>query len=506
MTVEQHWMRVAMAAAVMAAMAMPAHTSPAAGKKIYVSGKGKAPITASVAGSSPMSATLVPCANCHGADGRGKPEGGVVPTNITWLELTKPYRAATPNGRRRPAYNEQTFRRAVVEGIDSAGNRLHAAMPRYAISREDLSDLVAYLKVLGGEAVPGVTANAVRVGTIVPDSGPGAAAGAQMAAVLSAYFKEAGAIHGRRIELQAVSPARLDALLQNDPPFALAGGLIVGVDELVEKAVERAGIPLVLPVSMQGEASAENRQRFHLAPGIEAQLRGLLRFVVERRPLPAAGRPGAAGAAAAPLSRLIVVTRDDAAAAVARRVAGQLEKPPKVVVAESSARAAAQLDDASAVVFLDPAATLAGLPPGGKSPLLFLGSLLPEDFFKGAAAYGGRITVALTTTPADLSAGGLAEYRAFAARHAITGAQVASQLSAYAAAKVLVQALKQSGRELTREALRTSLEGLYAFETGVTPPLTFGRGRRIAAPRVHVATIDPKNGAFVPAGMFNIDD
>jgi ABC-type branched-subunit amino acid transport system substrate-binding protein len=112
----------------------------------------------------------------------------------------------------------------------------------------------------------------------------------------------------------------------------------------------------------------------------------------------------------------------------------------------------------------------------------------------------------LTTTPGDLTAGGLAEYRAFAARHSISAAHVAAQLSAYAAAKVLVQALKQSGRELTRDALRTSIESLYEFDTGVTPPLTFGRSRRIAAPRVHVATIDPKSGAFVPAGTFNTDD
>jgi ABC-type branched-subunit amino acid transport system substrate-binding protein len=100
----------------------------------------------------------------------------------------------------------------------------------------------------------------------------------------------------------------------------------------------------------------------------------------------------------------------------------------------------------------------------------------------------------------------VAEYRAFAARHSISGTQVAAQLSAYAAAKAFVHALKQSGRELTRDSLRTSLESLYEFQTGVTPPLTFGRSRRIAAPRVHVATIDPKSGALIPAGTFHIDD
>jgi mono/diheme cytochrome c family protein len=449
------------------------------GREVYTSGAG----TAAVAGNE-MSATMFPCANCHGADGRGVAEGGVVPSNVTWLELTKPYRAATPNGRRRPAYNEQTLRRAITKGVDSAGNPLHAAMPRYTMAEPDLSALVSYLKVLGTESVPGVTATEVRIGTIAPEG----AIGQQMAAVLSAYFKDAGEIHGRRVTLDVVTPAKLDATLASAPPFAFAGGVIIGADERVEQAVERAGVPLVLPLSMRSDSSAENRQRFYLSPGIEPQLYGMLRFSRDQ---------------AWNLKRVMVIARDEQLIALARRTAARLEQPPEVVIVDSSARVPADLDDSTAVIFLDPDASLSGVPATGKPRLLFLGNLLPEDFFKASRNYGGRILVALTTTPAHL--GGIAEYRAFATRHKIASTQVASQLSAYAAAKALVHALKQSGRTLTRDALRTALEGLYEFETGVTPPLTFGRSRRIAAPRIHVATIDPKQGTFVPAGNFTIE-
>ena len=408
------------------AVAALAHADPNAGRQVYVSGSG----TASLAGAEPMPASLFPCASCHGANGRGNAEGGVVASNITWAELTKPYRAATPNGRRRPAYNERTFRRALAEGVDSAGNRLHAAMPRYAMASGDVSELIAYLRVLGREDVPGVTETTVRIGTIVPQSD----AGAQMAAVLSAYFQDAAEVHGRRIALETVTVDEL----QDDPPFALAGGV---TDDAAEDAVERAGIPLVLPVSLRRDAGAENQQRFYLHPGIEAQLEGLLKFTGTTRQ--------------------------------------------------------------SASVFLDPDAKLADVPVGGTNPLLFLGSLLPKDFFEQAPKYGGRIRIALTTTPADWTPEGLAEYRAFAARHGIKGTNTASQLSAYAAAKVLVQALKLSGRELTRNALRASLESLYEFETGVTPAGTFGRSRRTGVPRVHVATIDPQ-GNLEPIGSFNV--
>lgn len=485
--------RIAAAAAYVAVIVAAARTDrapdPAAGRQIYVSGSapsGRA-IAASLAGSNDLPATLLPCANCHGADGRGVAEGGVVPSNIRWLELTKPYRAATANGRRRPAYTDLSLRRAIVEGIDSAGNPLHAAMPRYAMAAEDLNDLVAYLKVLGGEDVPGVTATSVRVATIVPDAGPGAAAGAQMKEVLAAYFADAGEIHGRRIALEAVTPAKLEASVQTDPPFALAGGLVAGADPIVNETVERAAIPLVLPVSIHGDASAGNRQRFYLSPGIEAQLDGLLRFTAEK----------------APLSRLVVVVPDAETAALARRAAERLADPPAVTIATASADVAAELDGSTAVVFLDPGARLAGVPLKGKSRLLFLGGVLPEDFFDASAAYGDRIAVALTTTPGDLTPRGVAEFRAFAARHGIPGNHVALQLSAYAAAKAFVHALKQSGRELSRDSLRAALESLYEFETGVTPPLTFGRGRRIAAPRVYVATIDRTSGDFVRTGSFN---
>ena len=41
--------------------------------------------------STEVPATAMLCANCHGFDGRGNPEGGVVPSDITWQALTKSY-------------------------------------------------------------------------------------------------------------------------------------------------------------------------------------------------------------------------------------------------------------------------------------------------------------------------------------------------------------------------------------------------------------------------------
>ena len=57
----------------------------------------------------PVDAALLACGNCHGHDGRGRPEGGVVPPDVTWQALSKPYGATDRFGRRRPAYTEPSW-------------------------------------------------------------------------------------------------------------------------------------------------------------------------------------------------------------------------------------------------------------------------------------------------------------------------------------------------------------------------------------------------------------
>ena len=89
------------------------------------------------------------CANCHGLDGQGKPEGGVNPSSLKWEALSKPYGLARPDGRRHPTYTDRGLELAITRGLDPAGNKLLNVMPRYQISKEDLADLIAYLKLVG---------------------------------------------------------------------------------------------------------------------------------------------------------------------------------------------------------------------------------------------------------------------------------------------------------------------------------------------------------------------
>jgi len=123
------------------------------GKQIYVQGTSPAgrEILAYVGEASiEVPGSAMACANCHGLDGQGKPEGGVVPSNLTWEALTKPYGLTHADGRRHPPYTGRALELAITRGLDPAGNKLLNVMPRYAMSGEDLADLVAYLTAPAG--------------------------------------------------------------------------------------------------------------------------------------------------------------------------------------------------------------------------------------------------------------------------------------------------------------------------------------------------------------------
>ncbi|MDP9192514.1 MAG: cytochrome c [Acidobacteriota bacterium] len=140
------------------------------GRQIYFHGQstsGRA-ITATIGeGGTPFAAAIVPCANCHGEDGRGRAEANVRPADITPEALA---RANTINGRTRAAYTRSHLKRAIGMGFDSARNPLNTAMPRYALSQNDANDLLDFLAILGSESQPGITDDTIRIGIIGDDT------------------------------------------------------------------------------------------------------------------------------------------------------------------------------------------------------------------------------------------------------------------------------------------------------------------------------------------------
>jgi ABC-type branched-subunit amino acid transport system substrate-binding protein len=112
--------------------------------------------------------------------------------------------------------------------------------------------------------------------------------------------------------------------------------------------------------------------------------------------------------------------------------------------------------------------------------------------FDAPAGFDGKLFVTVPTSPEDQSADALKEFRGLAEKYKLPQKHLAAQVTAYSSAKVLVEALKRVGKDLSREKLIQTLEGFYEFPTGLTPVLTFGPNRRIGAMGAYVLVVDLK--------------
>jgi cytochrome c553 len=162
------------------------------GKQIYLQGtspSGKEILAYIGDASLEVPGSAMACANCHGFDGRGKPEGGVIPSDLTAEALTKPYGLTHADGRKHPAYTERGLELAIRKGTDPAGNKLQVIMPRYEMSRDDMADLLLYLGRLGHDRDPGISDDQIALGTGGPTAGAAAELGQAITAVNVAFFE-----------------------------------------------------------------------------------------------------------------------------------------------------------------------------------------------------------------------------------------------------------------------------------------------------------------------------
>lgn len=484
------------------------------GKQIYSEGTSpsKAPIEAVLGGgASRVPALLMPCASCHGADGQGRAEGGVTPSNITWEVLERPLTSSDLLARRRPAYDGTSLRRAILEGVDPAGNEFGPTMPRFRMSAADVDSLIAYLRLLGKESDPGLAATSIRIGTIIPSDGPLAATGNSFAALLQAYFEDLnrqGGIYGRKVEFTSLpakgSSSQIAAAATNfvrdKNVFALVGILAPGAEREVEDAMERAGVPVITSFASGNDAdgSSEKSKVFYLLSGLSQQARVLVRFAREHLEAPASA-----------IAVVFPQREQQLGDSVVRECRAQsFASVVPVNYASLRSEAATVVDslqkaNVNAVLFLGDGRDLNDLLVSAKgvkwSPAIFQpGSFAGGDVFNIPQEFDQRVYFSFPTLPSDMAAEGLAEYEGLVRSHRLKVTQPVLSASALADAKVMTEALRKSGRRLSRQKLVESLSAMYNFNTGLTPPVTFGAARRIGALGGHVMKLDLKNKTLLP--------
>lgn len=484
------------------------------GKAFYLRGESASgqELTAMM-GEIDVPASTLTCAGCHGSRGEGITEGGVTAGNMTWAYLTKPYGHTDDGGRKHPPFTESSFARLMTAGIDPAGNKVAVAMPTYRMPQEDMANLIAYLKVIETDTDPGVTDTSIVLGTVLPEKAALSGLAQSMNDVLQAYFAEInsrGGIYNRKIELRArygdskSTVANMKSLIDDDQVFAIVSGLTAGAEDGVAALTQEKEVPFVGPSTLLPQrGSPVNRYIFYLLPGLKEQGRALATFAAKKTDVSK--------------SRVAIVSPD---LEFNRSIAIAIEEQTKKLRWNSVTSNFYARDRFSATTFVNESNQK------GIDTIFFLGSGVEAGaFLTEAEAIGwmpsvyllgslvgkniadvvtlkmkDKVFLAFPTVPTDVSAAGAAEYSALLQRNKLNSNHAAAQASAIAAARILVHALELCGKDLSRERLVTTLEGLYEYDTGLIPRITFGPNRRIGALGAYVVTLDPEKKLF-PASL-----
>lgn len=452
-----------------------------------------------------VNAALVPCANCHGIDGKGKSEGGVDAPNITWDALTRPYKIATGDDEGRPVYDERLLIRAISLGFDSGGKELESTMPRFIMTRADSADLVAYLKELGTTEEPGVADSELILAVLLPPIGVSDDLGRAVREILTAFFGELngnGGIYGRKLNLEFVQlpedPAKtisfLSEFLDNTKPLAFVASFLSGQEKTIANFLSQKSIPgvgaftLAPPISRYPVGS-----QFFVFPGIANEGEALsTMYVLDRNPDSRATVIYADHGIWRTLSDTIVRQLQTHGEDLVDRIPLPADEIPEYESLAQDIAASGvtsiflltpgqpgqRLVQAISTIDWQPDFFSPGLlagnvfansPPGDGSSLFLSYSTLAMDQDSGASAHFSQL--------ASGSDAGLEYYRL-------------EQMHAVAAAKILTEGLRSAGRDVSRQKLIRSLEELRDYQTGLTPDISYDANRRIGSGGVYVVEYD----------------
>jgi len=331
--------------------------------------------------------------------------------------------------------------------------------------------------------------------------------------VLQAYFAEInsrGGIYNRKIELRLMygdskaTVPNMKHLIDDDQVFAIVSGLTAGAEDGVASLTQEKEVPFIGPSTLLPQRGLPvNRYVFYLLPGLKEQARALATFAGKK--MDVANTRVAVLAPDVDFNRSIAATIEEQAkrlrwSSVTTTYYAHDNLNPALIVNELNQKGIDTVfflgNGKESTTLLNEAESI-----GWRPSIYMLGSLVGRNVSEAVTIkMKDRVFLAFPTVPSDVSPGGAAEYTGLLQRNKLESNHAAAQASAIAAARILVHALELCGKDLSRERLITTLEGLYEYDTGLMPKITFGPNRRIGALGAYVVTIDPEKKLF-PASM-----
>lgn len=480
------------------------------GQNIYRSGASSGPeITALLRSDIAVSGRNFPCANCHGLEGEGGKEGGFNVPPLRW-EILSSARAGGTSLRARLPYADSALSRAISSGLNPAGLPLSPSMPRYQMDEKQLADLVAYLKILGSEADtdPGLSSNTIRVGTLLPITGPQAAIGKNIQSVLQAYFgkvNDAGGVYGRKIELivsdshpkPQESIAALHVLVDGNSVFALIANYVPNSADL-DNQLAALNVPTIGPINFAVPTSGKNLYRFDLLPSFADQGRCLVTYIEAQVETPKPRRYAVMHSEGSLDLDAAEGTYDQIKGLNMQRPAEFRYEAGRFLVTEAEEFLRKNRPD---FVFFfgnsDELKATIGIAILNKLSTRFLTTTAMAAGFLLSASKDETDAVWLAQ-PLPLNKVVSASLLELEREFKIRITNPAFGMAAYTAADVFTEAVKRSGRRLSRARLIEGLESFQAFNSKFMPPITFGTNKRTSASGCVVVRIDPITRQYVP--------
>jgi ABC-type branched-subunit amino acid transport system substrate-binding protein len=466
------------------------------GKRIYFQGTDcKGHEIRGFLGDMQVSATVQSCSSCHGADGRGRPESGLDPGDITWEHLIVPYGHSHESGRKHAAFTQQSFYLAVTRGLDPSGHKLSPLMPRFRLSQQQVAELAAYLQRLTSDFDPGLSATNITFGSLLPAGSGNGDPGSAIRAVLTAYFDEVnqhGGIYGRKITLQfADSVTDLKNQLTGSV-FALVAPFAPSAETELVTLANESKLPVVGPLTLSAPEEDQNREVFYLSPGLQQMAQELVRWAVQERH----AEPSHSAMIFSDAKLREDISPVFSAAWQETGPAGPQEFDYSPENAVQLARALQQQGTTS-IFFAgsgkDALGFLQGASQVGWNPQVFLfGPLAGDALLEASAQFQGKIYEAFPAIAATTAA--TEDFQAFSQRHHLPTQHRLVEISAYCAGRMVEDALVRSGSELSRQKFVKSLEETREFQTGLLPEISFGPNRHVGSTRVDILCDDLEAG------------
>jgi ABC-type branched-subunit amino acid transport system substrate-binding protein len=353
---------------------------------------------------------------------------------------------------------------------------------------------------------PGITADKIRLGQSAATTGPAAQLGIQMRAGLMLYFDRVnaqGGIAGRKIELVTLDDGyegdraaeNTRKLINDERVFALVGYIGTPTSVAALPIFTAAGVPFIAPFTGAEALRAPfNRNIFHIRASYFDETERIVDFLVASgiRNIAvfyqddAYGQAGLAGVERAMAKRKLTISAKGTVARntvqVASAVATIGAVKPDAVIMISAYKSCAQ--------FIREAKK-AGM--GAQFiNVSFVGSKALADEL-GTDGVGVVISQ-VVPFPWVAKTPIVREYQDLM-KKAGSNDYNFSSLEGFIAGKVLVEALRREGRDLTRERLIGALESMNAFDTGGFV-VSFGPGRHNGSTFVDLTMITD-GGKFV---------